>query len=197
LHSHRVQARANFRRLLLRDSPSSQPPKLQKFNFGTASPTRRNNYSVLQKSDFCSTYVHWILSIFKISFKLVDILSSGRETSWSPSQPGDGLARARGPLQGRGGTTRARARAGSRAAMPAPNQAPGWPSGPAAARPGPPRCRVRRRVSALWTASRPAGPKGQAGKRKRLFSGFHHNEHVSKDRDRIRGRMRGSLLSRC
>ena len=30
------RARANFRRLLLRDSPSSQPPSLPKFNFGTA-----------------------------------------------------------------------------------------------------------------------------------------------------------------
>ncbi len=33
------RARANFRRLLLRDSPSSQPPGLPKFNFSTASPT--------------------------------------------------------------------------------------------------------------------------------------------------------------
>ena len=58
------RARANFRRLLLRDSPSSQPPRLPKFNFGTASPTRCTNFSVLQKSDFCSTLVHWILRAF-------------------------------------------------------------------------------------------------------------------------------------
>jgi hypothetical protein len=44
------RARVNFRRLLLRDSPSSQPPRLPKFNFGTASPTRCTNYSVLQTS---------------------------------------------------------------------------------------------------------------------------------------------------
>ena len=32
--------------LLLRDSLSSQPPRLPKFNLGTASPTRCTNYSV-------------------------------------------------------------------------------------------------------------------------------------------------------
>jgi hypothetical protein len=42
-------AHANFRRLLLRDSPfkSSQQPRLPKFNFGNALPTRCTNYSVL------------------------------------------------------------------------------------------------------------------------------------------------------
>ncbi len=31
-----------------------------KFNFGTASPTRCTNYSVLQNFNFCSTFVKWI-----------------------------------------------------------------------------------------------------------------------------------------
>jgi hypothetical protein len=74
------RASATFRRLLLQDSPSSQPPRLPKFNLGTASPTRCTNYSVLQKFDFCSTLVHWIVNKFKSIFKLVDILSSGMET---------------------------------------------------------------------------------------------------------------------
>ncbi len=37
------RASANFRRLLLRDSPSSQPPRLPKINLGTALPTRCTN----------------------------------------------------------------------------------------------------------------------------------------------------------
>ena len=72
------RARVNFRWLLLRDLPSSQPPSLPKFNFGTTSPTRCTNYSVLQKSYFCFTsFVHLIL---RWGFKLVDILGSGMET---------------------------------------------------------------------------------------------------------------------
>ncbi len=71
-----------------RGSVASQPPTLPKFNFCTASPTRCTNYSVLQKSDFCSTFVHWILSILKISFKLVDILGSELETSWTATPRG-------------------------------------------------------------------------------------------------------------
>ena len=71
------RARANFRRLLLRDSPSSQPPSLPKFNFGTDLPTRCTNYSVLPESRF------WHTSCtlgFKMGFKLVDILGSEMET---------------------------------------------------------------------------------------------------------------------
>jgi hypothetical protein len=56
------RARANFRRLLLRDSPSSQPPRLPKFNFGTALPTRCTNYSVLPNAASGSTFVHWVLN---------------------------------------------------------------------------------------------------------------------------------------
>ena len=79
------RARANFRRLLLLDSPSSQPPSLhwQKFNFGTDLPTRCTNYSVLPESRF------WHTSCtlgFKMGFKLVDIFKLGSEmpvdTSW-------------------------------------------------------------------------------------------------------------------
>ena len=76
------RARANFRRLLLRDSPSSQPPSLPKFNFGNASPTRCTNYSVLQKSDFCYTFVHGVL---RWGVKLVDILGSETEMPCSGS----------------------------------------------------------------------------------------------------------------
>ncbi len=63
------RARANFRRLLLWDSPSSQPPTLPKFNFGTASPTRWTNYSVLENAAFSSTFVHKaLLQVFEVSW---------------------------------------------------------------------------------------------------------------------------------
>jgi hypothetical protein len=71
----------NFRRLLLRDSPSSQPTRLPKFNFGTASPTRCTTTTVyLPESRFC----HTLCTLgFKRIFNLVDILSSrGPATRW-------------------------------------------------------------------------------------------------------------------
>ena len=67
------RARANFRRLLLRDSPSSQLLSLPKFNFGSASPT-----SVLLPE---SRFWHTSCTLgFKMHFKLVDILGSEMET---------------------------------------------------------------------------------------------------------------------
>ena len=74
-------ARANFRgrRLLLRDSPSSQPPSLPKSNFGTASPTRCSNYSVLPESKFWHTFCTLVLRRVLVGFKLVDFLCSELE----------------------------------------------------------------------------------------------------------------------
>ncbi len=74
-----VCARANFRRLLLRDSPSSPPPRLQKFNFRTALPTSVPTTVYLPESRFCHTSC---TMGFQCIFKLVDFLSSGRETPW-------------------------------------------------------------------------------------------------------------------
>ena len=73
------RARANFRRLILRDSPSSQQPRLPKFNFGTASssPTSVPPTVYLPESRFCHTSC---TLGFKCIFKLVDFLSSGMET---------------------------------------------------------------------------------------------------------------------
>ncbi len=85
--SERIELRngdAMFRRLPFRDSPSSQPPSLQKVNFGTASLTtwRCTNYSVLPESRFCHTFCTLGL---KCIFKFIDIqvLSSGMETPCS------------------------------------------------------------------------------------------------------------------
>ncbi len=73
------QTSTNFRRLLLQDSPSSQPPRLPKFNFSTALPTSVPTTVYLPVSRFCHTFC---TLGFKRILKFVDILSSGRETSW-------------------------------------------------------------------------------------------------------------------
>jgi hypothetical protein len=98
------RARANFRRLLLRDSPSSQPPRLLKFNLGSALPTKCTNYSVLPESRFCHTSC---TLGFKCIFKLVDFLSSGMETpcafapSGGPAPTSEGCSSETRPLASR------------------------------------------------------------------------------------------------
>ncbi len=73
--------------------------RFQMFNFGTAaSPIRCTNYSVLQKFNFCSSFVHWILNKFKNSFKLVGILSSLAGGSLTPRRPSLGTALAGLPV---------------------------------------------------------------------------------------------------
>ena len=86
----RWRARVNFRRLLLQDSPSSQPPSLLKFNFSSALPT-----SVLLPE---SRFWHTSCTLgFKMHFKLVDILGSEMET---PCRHGHSVTESRsGPGQ--------------------------------------------------------------------------------------------------
>ncbi len=66
----------NFRRLLLRDSPSSQPPSLPKFNFkpelGSASPTVYHLQCTMQESRFWHTSCT-LLSVLKSHFNPASI----------------------------------------------------------------------------------------------------------------------------